>query len=167
MSNPLLQLDPGVAVWTLAVFALLLVVLKKVAWGPLLSAIDARDETLRRTMEEAERTRAANESAAAERARLMRESAERADAIVAEARSRADELAKRAERSAREERERILETARKSADAMLASAKNELRLKVVDATVGLASKLLVRELDVESDRRVVERMMDELEKEEA
>ncbi|MBP5351226.1 MAG: F0F1 ATP synthase subunit B [Fibrobacterales bacterium] len=167
MSNPLLQLDPGVAVWTLAVFALLLVVLKKVAWGPLLSAIDARDEKLRRTMEEAERTRVANESAASERDRLMRESAKRADEIVAEARSRADELARRSERAAREERERILETARKSADAMLASAKNELRLKVVDATVGLASKLLVRELDVESDRRVVERMMDELEKEEA
>lgn len=162
--NPLLQLDPGIAVWTLVVFAILLVVLKKVAWGPLLSAIDARDERLRATMEEAEKTRLANERAEGERDRMMKEAVQRADAIVADARVRAEELAKRMDRDARGERDGMLAAARKSVEAMKSSAARELRSRTVDAAVELTAKLLRSKLDEEADRRVAERMMDELER---
>jgi F-type H+-transporting ATPase subunit b len=161
--NPLLQLDPGVAIWTLVVFAILLVVLKKTAWGPLLRAIDARDERLRSAMEEAERVRAENERAAGERDRLMRETLQRADAIVADARTRAEESARAIERRARDERREMIDGAEKAVESMRRAAREELRTKVADATVELASKLLRRELDRESGRRVVDGMIDELE----
>jgi len=161
--NPLLQLDPGVAIWTLVVFAILLVVLKKTAWGPLLRAIDARDERLRSAMEEAERVRAENERAAGERDRLMRETLQRADAIVADARTRAEESARAIERRARDERREMIDGAEKAVESMRRAAREELRSKVADATVELASKLLRRELDRESGRRVVDGMIDELE----
>ncbi|HIA23427.1 MAG TPA: F0F1 ATP synthase subunit B, partial [Candidatus Marinimicrobia bacterium] len=55
MNNPLVQLDPGLFVWTIVTFLLLLTVLSKFAWKPLLKMLKEREEFIRSSLEDAEK----------------------------------------------------------------------------------------------------------------
>jgi F-type H+-transporting ATPase subunit b len=57
MDNPLVQPDPGLFIWTIVTFLLLLGLLAKFAWTPLLQALEARQEAIRTSLEEAQRAR--------------------------------------------------------------------------------------------------------------
>ena len=57
MNNPLVQVDPGLFIWTIATFLVLLTLLAKFAWGPLLQALAAREETIRKSLADAEKAR--------------------------------------------------------------------------------------------------------------
>ena len=54
MNNPLVQPDPGLFIWTILTFLGLLVLLKAIAWGPLLKALDSRQETIRKSLDDAQ-----------------------------------------------------------------------------------------------------------------
>ena len=57
MNNPLVQVDPGLFLWTIITFLVLLTLLAKFAWGPLLQSLDARQETIRKSLADAEKAR--------------------------------------------------------------------------------------------------------------
>ena len=57
MNNPLVQVDPGLYVWTILTFLVLLTLLAKFAWGPLLQALAAREATIRKSLADAEKAR--------------------------------------------------------------------------------------------------------------
>jgi len=57
MNNPLVQLDPGLFVWTILTFLLLLFVLAKFAWKPLLKMLNDREELIRSSLEDAEKAK--------------------------------------------------------------------------------------------------------------
>ena len=54
MDNPLVQLDPGLFLWTIFTFLILLGLLVKFAWQPLLNALEARQNTIRGALDDAE-----------------------------------------------------------------------------------------------------------------
>ena len=78
MDNPLVQPDPGLFFWTILTFLTLVFLLKKFAWGPLLKALEERQETIRKSLDDAEQAKQ-------ELTRLQDESAQ----IIAEARAEA------------------------------------------------------------------------------
>ena len=53
--NPLVQLDPGLFIWTIITFLILLFVLAKFAWKPLLAALESRESTIKSSLDDAER----------------------------------------------------------------------------------------------------------------
>jgi len=57
MNNPLIQPDPGLFIWTIVTFLVLLALLAKFAWRPLLQALESRQERIRKSLEDAERAR--------------------------------------------------------------------------------------------------------------
>jgi F-type H+-transporting ATPase subunit b len=57
MNNPLVQLDPGLFIWTIATFLVLLTLLAKFAWGPLLKALDERQAVIRKSLDDAQQAR--------------------------------------------------------------------------------------------------------------
>ena len=57
MNNPLVQVDPGLFIWTIVTFLVLLTLLAKFAWGPLLQSLAAREETIRKSLADAEKAR--------------------------------------------------------------------------------------------------------------
>src|SRR5436190_365771 len=94
MDNPLVQPDPGLFIWTIVTFLVLLALLAKFAWRPLLQALDSRQEAIRKALDDAQRARQELE-------RLNRESAE----IVAQARVDADSIVSRSRADAERLRE--------------------------------------------------------------
>ncbi len=145
--DKLLQPDPGLMIWTIITFLVLVAILKKAAWGPLLAAIEARE---RRLGEE----RAAAEKARAQAERIQRELEEKLSSVHAQSR----ELLAAAARDGESLRAKLRAAAEDDARAIkdktaaeLAAEKNklvaELRAHVADLSVSVAEKLIGKSVD--------------------
>src|SRR5881628_1902722 len=79
MDNPLVQPDPGLFIWTIVTFLVLLGLLAKFAWRPLLQALETRQERIRKSLEDAERAKQELERLQQESAKIMRQARIEAD----------------------------------------------------------------------------------------
>ena len=158
-----LSIEPGLMIWTVVVFILLLVVLGKFAWPQVLGAVEAREKALEQQLAEAERNRAESARMLEEQKKLLAEARSTAHQIVAEAKGLGEkERAVQLER-AREEHEALLERARREIDAERERAVADLRREAVDLSLAAASKLIGERMDSEADRRLVVDYLNRLE----
>ena len=159
---PLLSFDPGVALWSIIVFVLLLLLLRAVAWKPILQALQQREEFIRDSLDRAKQDREEAE-------RKLKECAAR----VEKGRGEAEAIIEQARRDAEIARLRIREEAQNDADAMLERAKSEIDLARTSAIrevyqVGAqlateaAAKILGREVDPAEHERLIAESIEEL-----
>ncbi len=151
-------LDPNVGLmfWTLLIFVVLLVVLSKFAFKPLLSAVEAREAALEQTIQQAQRDRA--EAAALleqQRAALAEARAESAKAL-ADARALGEKARAEAIERAKAEATDLLERTRREIGAEKERAIADLRREAIDLALAGAGKVIGQKLDAASDRAMVE-----------
>src|SRR5947208_6537574 len=108
MDNPLVQVDPGLFIWTIVTFLVLLALLAKFAWTPLLQALEGRQERIRRSLEDADKARQELERLQQESAKIMQQARIEAESIVAQTRADADRLREELKQKAKEEADNIL-----------------------------------------------------------
>src|SRR4051794_4685645 len=108
MNNPLVQPDPGLYIWTIATFLILLALLAKFAWRPLLEALETRQETIRKSLDDARQARQELERLHTESQRIMAEARREAEAIVARTRDDANRLREELRQKAQQEAGGIL-----------------------------------------------------------
>ncbi|HOX43716.1 MAG TPA: F0F1 ATP synthase subunit B [Myxococcota bacterium] len=151
----LMQIDPGVILWTLIIFVCLLFLLKRLAWKPLLGAVAEREKRIRESLETAERVKADSEKALAEQRALLdvqrQEMAEAMKRVREESERGAAELLEKARKEATE----IASRARQQVDEDRRRAMDEVRLEAVELAMAAATHLLEKSLDADSHRRVV------------
>ena len=161
----LTDINVALVVWTLVTFGLLLIVLKRFAWHPILETIENREKTIAEAIESAKRERAEAEKAAAE----MRASLEKA-------RTEAAELIRRNQAEVAAAKNELMATARKESEALLAQARASieeerraavagLRAQVVDIAIEAAGRLLQTQMDEKKQRQLVEEYLARLPKE--
>ena len=153
-SGPLV-VNGGLMIWTLIVFGLLFLVLKKFAWPAILGAVQAREQALERQLAEAEKNRVESAALLAEHKKLMGDARATAHSIVAEAKVLADKERAVALEKTKQEQDELLARARTEIAAERDKAVNELRREAVDLSLAAASKLIGQRLDAEADRRLV------------
>lgn len=158
----LFSIDAGLMAWTILVFLALLFVLTKYAWGPILSALDAREERIRGALEEARQLRDEARSRAEEQEKKLREARHEAQEILAEGREAAERLRDEIEAEAREESEEILRRARREIGRERDEAFQALRNETADIALAAAAKLMGERMDRERDRELVDRYLEEL-----
>src|SRR5262245_45368021 len=107
MDNPLVQPDPGLYIWTILTFLVLLTLLAKFAWGPLLKALESRQETIRKSLDDAQKAKTELERIQQESAQIVRQARVEADAILSQGRSDAAGLREEIRVKAREEADGI------------------------------------------------------------
>ena len=151
-----LSVEPGLMIWTVLVFILLLAILKKFAWPALLGAVEARERALEEQLAEAERNRAEAAQLLAQHERLLAEGRAAAHGLLAEAKAAAEKERALALEKTRQEQEELLERARRDIIAERERAVAELRREAVDLSLAAASKLLGERLDSDSDRKIVQ-----------
>jgi F-type H+-transporting ATPase subunit b len=151
----LFTVDPGLAVWTIATFLVVLFILGKFAWGPILGALDAREKGIRESIDEAARMRQEARAALEEHKRQLADARRQAQEIVAEGRDAADRLRRDIEAKAREEGERILERTRQEVRRERDLAVEQIRTEAVDLALAAASRILDEKLTEERDRALV------------
>ena len=152
----LIEVVPGLMIWTLIAFGITFFVLRKYAFGPIQKTIDERRDRIRQAVEEADNARnEARELLEQNRAILAQARSESAD-ILAEARKVGDAQIERAKQEAETERQRRMEETRRQIDAETARAIGQIRSEVADLTVEATERVVGKVLDTADQRRLVE-----------
>src|ERR1043166_1807024 len=87
MDNPLVQTDPGLFIWTIVTFLVLLGLLAKFAWTPLLAALETRQNAIRKSLDDAQQAKQELERLNAESAQIIARARVDADAIITQSRA--------------------------------------------------------------------------------
>jgi len=162
--NPLLRVDPGLAIWTLIIFLLLLFVLWRYGWGMMIDKLDARDRAIRGSIEEARAERLEAEKLLVEQKALLDQTRRETAAMLQAAQQDAGTERQRLVDQAREEYERIVERGREQIDQEKRAAVAEVRKVVADLAVGVAGRLIDKNLDTAGPRELAEKFVGELER---
>src|SRR5215471_13424239 len=92
MDNPLVQPDPGLFIWTILTFLVLVALLAKFAWRPLLAALESRQEAIKKSLEDAERAKQELGRLQQESAKIIDKARVDAESILAATRTDAERL---------------------------------------------------------------------------
>ncbi len=155
-ASPLIDVVPGLMIWTLVCFAITFFVLRKFAFGPIQATIDERRKRIRESVEEADRARAEARKLLEEHRALIGEAKGEAGEILAEARKVADAQRERAKEEIETDRQRRLEDTRKQIEAETTRALEQIRAEVADLTLAATAKVTGKVLDREDHRRLIE-----------
>jgi F-type H+-transporting ATPase subunit b len=158
----LFSINLGLSIWTIVVFVILLLVLGKFAWGPILSAVEAREENIQGALDEARERQAEAEKLLKEHKEQLADARRQAQEIISEGREAGDRLRKELEAKAREEGDAILARARTEIEREKEAALDAVRRESVELALAAASKLLHEKLDGEQDRKLVMNYLDDL-----
>ena len=160
--NPLVQPDPGLFIWTILTFLVLLALLARFAWRPLLAALHDREERIRTSLDEAKRAHEEMERLRRESAEIIRQAHVEAGSIVATIRADAERVREETKQRARTEAAAIVAAAERQIAAEALRARDELRRDAVEISVAIASKLLRRHISVEDNQRLIDEMIGNL-----
>lgn len=164
VGQSLIQPQIGTIFWTLLTFLLMLVLLGRYAWGPLLGAIKSRETTIRDSLDQARRDREDAERLLQQQRELLAEARrDRAEALE-QGRREAEALKAELLEHARQQRDQLLKQTEAQISASLRQARGELRSIAADLAIRAAEKLLVKNLDDATQRKMVEDYLAELER---
>lgn len=164
LAAPFTDVKPGLIIWTWITFLIVLVLLRKFAWGPLLSAVDSREKNIVNAIESAKHARLEAEKLVLEQ-----------KAAVTQARQEAAEQVRKTQGELEKFREELMAKARKEADELKLEARrgieeerqraiNELRAETVKLSIQVAEKLIAERLDEAKHRALAEQFVADLAK---
>ncbi len=156
MNNPLVQPDPGLYIWTIATFLVLAGLLAKFAWRPLILALDARQDAIRKSLDEAKQAKQELERLHAESARILAQARTEAEAILTATRSDANLFREELRQKARAEAATIVANAERQIELETSKALQQIRQEAVDLSISIASKLLQRNVSKDDNLRLIE-----------
>ena len=156
MDNPLVQVEPGLFIWTILVFVVLLTLLKKFAWGPLLAALEERQEGIRKSLDDAAQARKELEQVQEESNRIVAKARADADAIIASGRADALKLQEELRAKARLEAEGIVKNAEREIQQQTTQSLAQIREEAVDLSLSIASKLIQRNLSKKDNETLLQ-----------
>jgi len=158
----LIDVVPGLMIWTLICFAITFYVLKRFAFGPIQRTIDERRERIRKAVDEADDARAEARSLLEEHRALIARAKGEAAEILAEARKVADAQLERVREESEVERHRRLEETQRQIEAETKRSLDLIRAEVADLTLQATARVTGKVLDAEDQRRLIDEAIAEL-----
>ncbi len=162
LANGLIEVVPGLMIWTLIAFGITFWVLKRFAFGPIQKTIDERRDRIRQAVEEADNARAEARQLLEQHRELLGQAKGEAGEILAEARKIADAQLARAKEETEVDRQRRLEDTRKQIEAETSRALDQIRTEVADLTLAATSRVVGRVLTEEDHRRLIDEAIGDL-----
>ena len=156
MDNPLVQPDPGLFLWTILTFMVLLGLLAKFAWNPLLALLDRREEMIRQSLDDAEGAKQELQRLQQESKEILSKARVEAQSILAQTRSEAEKLKGEIKQKAKAEADSIFRDAEKQIQVETDKAIAVLKNEVVDLSLLVASKLIKKNLSKEDNQSLIE-----------
>ena len=158
----LLNVDEGLIIWTIITFILLLLVLRSVAWKPLLAMLDEREGRIRDSLNQAEKARQEAQNAAEENRRAMEHAQAEARQAIAAGREAAERAAQEVRERAADEARQMLQQARRTIRQEKEQAIQELRSYAAGLAIEAAGKVLDENLDNARNRKLVDEFIDSI-----
>jgi F-type H+-transporting ATPase subunit b len=163
MDNPLVQPDPGLFIWTIVVFLVLLTLLAKFAWGPLLKALDQRQAAIRKSLDDAQQAKQELERLQQQSEKIIRDARVEADAIISRSRGDGERLREEMKQKARAEADTIVKSAERQIQLETGRALQQIRREAADLSVLIASKIIQRNLSKEDNERLIDETIRQVE----
>jgi len=165
LAASLVEVNPGLVIWTLVTFIVVIIVLGRVAWKPILGLIEEREKAIADAIDSAKRERAEAEKLLAEQ-----------KSAIADARRDASEMMKKNRDEVEKFRADLMAKSKQEADSLLSSARRqiedekvkalaEVRAQAVDLVINATAKLLSQNLDEAKHRQLVNEYIASLPKE--
>ncbi len=161
-SNPLIQVTPGLMIWTIVCFLIALFVLKRYAFAPIQKLIDERRVRIRQAIDEADAARSEARELLEEHRKLMGQARGEAEEILTEARRVGESTQRRMRDETEADRQRRIEDTRKQIEAETRRALEQIRAEVADLSLIAAEKVTGKSLDDADHRRLIEEAVGEL-----
>ena len=163
MDNPLVQPDPGLFIWTIVVFLVLLALLAKFAWRPLLEALDSREATIKKALDDAEQAKRELERLTRESTDIIRTARAEAESIIARSRLDADRLREEMKQKARGEADYIVRDAQRQIQLQTGQALQQIRKEAAELSIMIASKIVQRNISKEDNERLIDDALKQIE----
>ncbi len=155
MDNPLVQVDPGLYIWTIVIFLALAFLLMKFAWKPLLAMLEKREENIRLALLDAEKARDELANVKEDTEKLLNEARTESQAIVAAGKKNAERM-----------KDEIIEKAQSKSDVLLAEVKKQIQVEkeraiadvkaeMVNLSMEIAQKLIKKNLTKEDNLKLI------------
>jgi F-type H+-transporting ATPase subunit b len=163
MDNPLVQVDPGLFIWTIVTFLVLLTVLAKFAWRPLLDALETRQNAIRKSLDDAQQAKVELERLHVESGQIIQKARVDAEGIISQSRVDGDRLREEIRSKARTEADHIVKNAERQIQLETSRALEQIRREAVDLSVMIASKIIQRNLSTEDNQRLIDDALKQVE----
>ncbi len=161
-ANPLLELDPGLMVWTVIVFLLALVVLKKIAWGPLLESLDERENKIHDALTQAQKAQQEAESAIGQAREEATQAIRRSEEMIQQARNEGEQLRQKMIDEAKAESQKVVDQGLQRIEAEQRAAMQEIRQASADLAIQAAGRLIRSSMTADQQREIVDDFLREL-----
>jgi F-type H+-transporting ATPase subunit b len=161
-TNPLIQVTPGLMIWTIVCFLVVLFVLKRYAFGPIQQMIDTRRERIEQAIAEADDARAEARNLLEEHRKLIGQAKAESEEILSEARRIADAQRERVREETEEDRQRRLEETRRQIEQATHQALGQIRDEVGKLSLIAAEKITRKTLTGPDQQRLIDEALAEI-----
>jgi F-type H+-transporting ATPase subunit b len=161
-SGSIIDVAPGVLIWTIITFIILVIILKKFTWKPILTALEQRANAIKESLEEAEKAKdEAKKILDANQVNLSK-AEEESKQIINQSRAFAEKLKEQILLESKDQAKKLLEEATAEIERKKASAFDELKNQVAEIAVKAAEKILKEELDKTREKELVDKYINEI-----
>ena len=165
--NTLIPLPPGLYIWTIITFLLLLYVLAKFAWKPLLKMLEDRENLIKSSLDDAEKAKLELERLNEESEKIMAKARVEAQEILAEGKATAEKVKEDTISKAKEAANKIREDAEKQIQVEKEKAITDIKNEVVEISISVAEKLINKNLSDADNKALVDESLKKVKKYEA
>lgn len=158
----LVQPDPGLIIWTIITFLLLLFILKKAAWKPLLSALQKREDTIASSLQKAEQAKVDAEKLLKEHSERLAQAEAEAQRIINEGRQLAEKIKENITAEAKAISDKIIKESKEEIEKSRQAAIESLKKDISQIAILAASKIISENLDEKVEKKLVDKMIDNL-----
>lgn len=157
----LLKPDLGLFLWTLLAFTIVFLILRKFAWGPILSSLNEREKGIADSIASAERVKAEMATMQAENQKIMVQAREERTQMLKEAKELKDKIVNEAKDQAKDEASKIISDARVQIDHLKMAAMTEVKNEVAALALQVAEKVLRKNLSSDAEQSNYAKMLAE------
>jgi F-type H+-transporting ATPase subunit b len=158
----LADVNLGLTIWTIVLFALFAAVLAKFGWGPLLRAVEEREKSIRDAIEGAQKANSEAQALLAQHREALAQARREREEIIKQAIAEAQQMRTELLAQARADAEHLLQKAREQIEREKRTALQEIRAQVADLAIEAASKIVASSLTPEAQRKLVEDFIQKL-----
>lgn len=152
----MLELEPGMVLWTWITFLLVLALLSKLALKPILNAIDKREQSIRDDLSSAQKQRDEAQALLDQHKKMMEDAETEARKLFQESQAMAEKARQDTLEKAQQESKQMVEKAKNEIEQQKNSALVSLKEEVADLAIGAAEKILLANLDADKQKSVVD-----------
>jgi len=160
----LMDVNPGLMIWTVITFIVLLIILKKVAWKPILTALDKRENDIKESLAQAEKAKDDAKKILEENQANLAKAEEESRKIIEQSRAFAETLKEQLMRESKEQAKKIVDDSSSEIQRNKDAAFEELKGQIAEIAVSAAEKIIRESLDAQKSKQVIDKYLNDVTK---